>query len=177
MLREPADDMGRDPIDPASSPGPGRRSDDEEDDARARAAVRLGGEYMLSSIHMLAELTDGEILTALISLAIVQANVIHLSQGAERDEAYDSLRTVPPDSLRRPVSVMALSLTLGLPYETTRRHVEKMRRDGQCERVHGGVIIPARAIDTDQHRRMLRNHMNSLRRLFRDLKVAGVELD
>src|SRR5512146_3033182 len=92
---------------------------------KARVASRIGADYLLRSMKMLGEMTDGDLLAALISLAIVQANVAHIDRG-EAGRVFDSTQTIPPDELRRPVSVLSLSASLGLPYETTRRHVARM---------------------------------------------------
>jgi hypothetical protein len=112
--------------------------------------------------------------TAAVSLAITQANVAHLI--GKEGEAYADLDNVPPDSVRRPVSVLALSASLGLPYETTRRHVEILIRAGQCVRVKGGVITPADVVNQPLNREMLKTNLTNLRRLFRGLKAAGIDL-
>lgn len=138
----------------------------------ARAAVRLGSDYLLRSLQMLAELSDGHMLGGLISLAIVQANTVHL----EGSGAFRDLADLPPDSVRRPVSVLAIANSLGLPYETTRRHIEKMIQTGQVDRVSGGVIVPARALDSPRHLELLGAHLVNLRRLVRGLAAAGLDL-
>jgi hypothetical protein len=114
-------------------------------------------------------------LTGLVNLALVQANVAHLDRAGS---GFASLDSVPPDEVRRPVSVLALSASMGLPYETTRRHVAKMVKTGQCQRVKGGVIVPAAVVEEDTRRsEMLEQNMINLRRLYRNLRNAGVPLD
>ncbi len=142
----------------------------------ARAAMRLGTDYLLRTLKDLGELLDGELLTALVALALGQANVAHFDP-PDRPGPYGDLAAIPPDAARRPVSVLSLSASLGLPYETTRRHVEKLVRMGVCERIKGGVIIPARAIDNDAHRQVLIAHLGNLRRLVRGLRAAGLAID
>ncbi len=154
--------------------------DDSEgagDLAGARAAVRFGADYLLRSLHMLGELSDGELLTGLISMAIVQANIAHLTQAKDQAGAFPDVERVPPDEMRRPVSIMALANGLGLPYETTRRHVEKMVARGQCVRLKGGVVVPTAALDSDRHRAFVTANLANLRRLFRELRRAGVRLE
>lgn len=155
-----------------SDPGP---MDREAHDG-ARTAMRLGSEYLLRSLKLLGDLLEGEMLTAVVALGLGQANVAHLDAPDSQDGYRDSA-SIPPDELRRPISVLALATSLGLPYETTRRHVEKLVRMEICERVKGGVIIPARAIDNDAHRQTIAAHLGYLRRLVRSLKAAGVDLD
>lgn len=141
----------------------------------ARVAVRLGADYLLRSLQILAELGQGDLITALVSLAIVQANVAHLDS-SDAGAAFADIRTLPPDELRRPVSVLSLSASLGLPYETTRRHVGKLLAMGACKRVRGGVVVPTAALDTAWHREHLGRNLVNLRRLVRGLKAAGIDL-
>ena len=148
---------------------------DQAQDA-ARAAMRIGSEYLLRSLKMLTDMMQGEMVTAVVALAIGQANVAHFDY-TEAEARYRDTGVVPPDELRRPVSVLALSQSLGLPYETTRRHVEKLVQLGVCDRIKGGVLIPSRAIDNDWHRQMLAANLANQRRLFRALKAAGADLD
>ena len=142
---------------------------------KTRLAARLSADYMLRSLKMIGELAQGELLTGLVNLALVQANVAHLDRASA---GFTGLDSVPPDELRRPVSVLALSASIGLPYETTRRHVAKMVKTGQCLRVKGGVIVPAAVVEEDARRsEMLEQNMINLRRLYRNLRNAGVPLD
>jgi hypothetical protein len=43
--------------------------------------------------------------------------------------------------------------------------------------VKGGVVVPAEALDSEMHRSMLQANLTNLRRLVRNLKRAGVQLD
>ena len=48
-----------------------------------------------------------------------------------------------PDALRQPVSVLAISRSLRLPYETARRHADVLVREGLAERAgRQGVFVP-----------------------------------
>ena len=143
---------------------------------RVRAAVRLSNEHFLRSIRMLSELSKGELVTAIVHRAISAGNVGYLDQNPDGDH-YASMDSAPPDRLRRPVSILAVAGTLGLPYETTRRHVQKLLKAGWCKRVKGGVIAPASVFDRKQYDEAMLAEVANLRRLFRALKKAGVELD
>ncbi|MFL5296940.1 MAG: hypothetical protein ACJ798_11220 [Phenylobacterium sp.] len=143
---------------------------------KLRVASRLGSDYVLRWLKIISDVAEGDLLAGIISLAIIQANIGHIDRDGS-GEAFEDLETMPPDSVRRPVSVLALSSGLGLPYETTRRHVAKLIAVGFCVRVKGGVIAPGSVLDGEANRRGLDRHMVSLRRLFRDLKAAGVALD
>lgn len=72
--------------------------------------------------------------------AIRAANVKRITNthGANRD--------ILPASDRRPVSMMAISNSMKLPYETVRRHTAKLVKKGICVRVgRNGLVVPAAA--------------------------------
>ncbi len=146
-------------------------------DHGARAAVRLSDEYFLRALRLITELTNGELITAIVFRAVVAGNVGYLDGQAPEAALYSDVETVPPDHLRRPVSILSVSGALGLPYETTRRHVRKLIGSGHCRIERGGVIAPSeRLVGPAEQAAMLANLAN-LRRLFRGLKKAGVELE
>lgn len=157
-------------------------SEAEPDDAAAspqredksRLVARLSADYLLRSLKMIGELSNGELLTGLVNLALVQANVAHLDRVSS---GYDSIEKAPPDEMRRPVSVLALSAMLGLPYETTRRHVAKMLKTGECVRAKGGVVVPTAIVENPRRSEMLEANLVNLRRLVRGLRSAGVDMD
>ena len=155
----------------SSPPGP------PVDAAVARVASRLSSEYFLRSLLLIAPLTDNDFLTSVVSLAIIGANTAHLDQDLPQGAKYGSLEDVPPDEVRKPVSVMAVAETLGIPYETARRHVNKLLKAGRCERLGGGVIVPRRAIDDPVRDAAMLSNLVNLRRLFRGLKRAGLDLE
>lgn len=138
----------------------------------ARAASRAAAEYLLRSMAMLADLSGDDPLTGLISLAIVQGNVAHLQR--EGGAVYATVSDIPPDDLRRPVSIAAVAAALHLPYETTRRRIMRLIELGHCDRKGRGVIVPARMLDSERHARMLQANLVNLRRLKRALDDIGV---
>lgn len=102
-----------------------------------QVAARLGGEFFIRGIEIAARAHGGDLLRGIIFTAVAVANSEHLSAGGD---------PVGGDGEKRPVSVLAISNSIGVPYETTRRYVNMMVRDGQCER-HGrrGVVISDQA--------------------------------
>jgi len=141
-----------------------------------RLSVRLATEYFLRSMQLLVDFVEGDLVTALVFLAIVSANVSHLNADGPDGPPHADADDVPPDAARKPVSVLALAGSLDLPYETTRRHVAKLLKSGQCERVAGGLIVPARVLLGERHTEVMRANLTNLRRLFRALTRAGVDL-
>lgn len=139
--------------------------------AEARAVARISSDYLLRTVQLLKEAHDGNLLDALIFQAIAQANVGHL-QGPETLRSPDP----PPDDQRRPVSILAIATGLGLPFETTRRHVNRMIDDGRCRRATGGVIVPASALASRRATTAAERNLANLKRCLRELARAGVAL-
>ncbi len=147
------------------------------DAAVSRLAARLSTQYFLRMTEMVTEQAGGDLLTGLVIRAISAGNVGYLDQDPNTFGQFASLEDIPPDDVRRPVSIAAVAGSLGLPYETARRHVGKLVKAGLCIRVRGGVIAPSVKMQGPwEHQAMLAN-MASLRRLFRALKRAGVDFD
>ncbi|MET0274327.1 MAG: hypothetical protein ABW360_15170 [Phenylobacterium sp.] len=94
---------------------------------------------------------NGHILDTLLASAIIQANVQPIQRDGDLFMAFAKSDAVPPDTLRRPVSMNALANSLGLPFETVRRRVNAMVPTGWCRIVEEGVIVPAETLDTPKH--------------------------
>lgn len=135
----------------------------------SRVAARLSADYFLRALGLISALHDGDITAAIIWQAIVSANTAHLDTNE-----YAGTQAPPPDDLRRPVSVLSLSQSLGMPFETTRRYVNRMIDAGQCERVRGGVVVPARVINDDRFQAARMENLAYLRRLGREMLRAGI---
>jgi hypothetical protein len=145
--------------------------------AAGRAAARLTVEFYLRTTSVLSGLSGGDLLEALILRAITAGNTNHLDRDPNNPGRFASIDDVPPDEARRPVSILAIANSLGLPYETTRRCATKMLKTGQCVRVRGGLIAPAaKHQQPGDHEAILANMIN-LRHFFSALKLAGVKLD
>lgn len=111
-----------------------------------RALMRVGMAMVMDGIELMARLHNGEFLTSLIYNAIWISNVHHIT-GSDDNLKFGELDNLPPDELRRPVTVNALASSLRLPYETARRYVGKLERSGDALRIEGkGVIVPRAAM-------------------------------
>lgn len=143
---------------------------------QSRAVARLSSDYFLRALRLVADLHDGELITGIIFQAIIAANTAHLEQTGEgaRHAGNDS---VPPDDLRKPVSVLGVAGALGLPFETTRRHVNRLLASGRCKRVRGGVIVPQSALQDPAMSTAASANLANVRRFVRELRRAGVVLD
>lgn len=119
----------------ASAPSPDMR----------RQTYRLGSNYVLHAARMVAQAIDRDMITTLVFLAISRANVSAFTATAEAATTYGGLLEVPPDDVRVPVTIYRVARELSLPYETTRRHVSKLKVAGLCIVVDGGLIVPQSA--------------------------------
>lgn len=139
-----------------------------------RAVARLSTDYLLRALRLLTDLQDGELLTAIVCQAILAANTSHLTQIGEADPRRAGL---PSDDERKPISILALAGTLGLPFETTRRHVNKLIAARSCVRVKGGVIVPARALSHPRFLEAAETNYAYVVHFVRSLRRAGLSLD
>jgi DNA-binding transcriptional ArsR family regulator len=115
---------------------------------RRRQIHRLGGDYLLNMARLVALAINRDFTTALTFLAITRANVRPLVESGESARQYRGVADLPPDEVRAPVTIYVIARDLGLPYETVRRHVAKLKAAGLCVSAEGGgVIIPSRALD------------------------------
>jgi hypothetical protein len=142
-----------------------------------RAVARVSSEYLLRVLRLLSDLQNGELLTVIIGLAIVAANTAHLIDAADPAARYAGRQELPPDEVRRPVSVLALAGSLGLPFETTRRHVNKLVAAGRCRRVKGGVIVPASFLDNPPFLAAAETNVGYVLHFIRCLRRVGLDID
>jgi hypothetical protein len=155
----------------ADAPAP-----DPEVARHGRLVARLSHAYVLRSLQSAAAVHGGDILLAIVAASIIVANTAHLNNVADRDAPYSGLSEAPPDDVRRPVSINALSSSLGIPFETTRRYVNKLIAAGYCTRVRGGVIAPAEALTTPANEAFIVENYALVRDLMTDLAAAGVPI-
>jgi DNA-binding Lrp family transcriptional regulator len=107
--------------------------------AKEQLAIAVAGTgLLLAGLRALRAFWDGDVMRGLVYTAIWTANVKHVTN---TDPLAD--RSLVDDSQRAPVSVLAISRSLRLPYETVRRHADEMVRDGICVRAgRRGLVVP-----------------------------------
>ncbi|WP_296595749.1 hypothetical protein [Phenylobacterium sp.] len=137
-----------------------------------RTAGRLGSEYFLRSFLLIAEATGGRPIHAMVLIAIVDANVAYLDD--PRNAHLLPADGPPPDALRRPASTLAVASRLGLPYETVRRAVAALVREGLCLRVRRGFVVPEATLSSPRFDSLLTANLGNLRRLYRRLEASGL---
>ncbi len=141
----------------------------------ARALLRVFLELVFRGIDTLGRIHGDDFLKSLIFSAIWAANVQHITNSAD-NRKFGNLRDLPPDEMRRPITVNALATSLRIPYETVRRAINRLVRDGEAVRVEGkGLIVPrARLAKADNYEGVRRTYIH-IARTIADLHRAGFD--
>src|SRR5580704_5610327 len=108
-------------------------------DAHTRAVGRICTEFFLEAAVGSADFFKGELVTALVFLAIMRENVRHIEHTPENASVYGGVQAPPPNSEREPVTIYVVAKALSLTYETARRHVKRLVDDGYCVRTERGL--------------------------------------
>jgi hypothetical protein len=143
----------------------------------ARRVARVSTGYFLRALRLLTDLGHGDVLDAIICQAIISANTGHLNQ------LHDSVPRPPPppglprDDQRKPISILALADSLGLPFETTRRHVNRLIKNGACKRVKGGVIVPTATLDAPRYDAATDLNLTYVQQFVRSLRRVGLDVE
>lgn len=126
-----------------------------------RLVFRCAMEFLFDEAARLARRHDGDVVRGAILLAVIQA-----SRGGATEKPA-----------ARAVSVRALSASLLVPYETTRRKVGELEALGLCRRIEdAGVVAAPAAIESEQRRLDNEGAWRSLRRTIVDLRALGFDL-
>jgi hypothetical protein len=148
------------------------------DEHTIRAALRLSSDYLLRNVEIVAETMDGDLMLGLIFAAILQANVRHINNDPSLARQHGPTHALVPDEVRRPISVNALAESLGIPYETTRRHVNRLITMGWCVKAGTrGVIIPVEVLNTPEALSAAAKQIGHMMHFLRQLKEIGFEID
>ncbi|HEY1749864.1 MAG TPA: hypothetical protein VGG29_01280 [Caulobacteraceae bacterium] len=139
--------------------------------------ARVSTSYFLRALRLLTDLGHGDVLDAIICQAIISANTGHLSQLHGSVPRPPPPAGLPRDDQRKPISILALAESLGLPFETTRRHVNRLIKSGACQRVKGGVIVPSSTLDTPKYAAATDLNLTYVQQLVRGLRRVGLDVD
>jgi DNA-binding transcriptional regulator YhcF (GntR family) len=105
---------------------------------KEQLAIAVAGTGLLLAGFRALRAFWGDLMKGLVYTAIWTANVKHVTN---TDPVAN--RWIVDDSERLPVSVLTLSRSLRLPYETVRRHADDLVRDGICVRAgRRGLFVP-----------------------------------
>ncbi|MGA0604449.1 hypothetical protein ACO2Q0_00475 [Phenylobacterium sp. VNQ135] len=112
---------------------------------------------------------------AVVLATLTQANSGAWMPDSGHQSAFVTYDASPPDDLLRPISINAISQSLGLPFETVRRRVRRLAQLGLCRNAPGGiVVIPAARVGFPGHHRELEAGYAALSALHAALAQAGV---
>lgn len=128
-------------------------------DEPVRAVIRIASDYMLRAIDNITHHFDG-LISGFVWFAVMSAN---------REE----LGVADEDALR-PASVSAIAARLSAPVETVRRHANDLIEAGLCERVRGGLVVPAEVMAHPDAVRALQANFTDLQRMFTGFAQLGV---
>ncbi|WP_374576192.1 hypothetical protein [Phenylobacterium sp.] len=158
------------------APAAGEQTAAKPADEPVRVAMRSTVGYVLRYLES-AQPVAGDFLNAIMFLAIVVANVGHITNDQTASDRFSTPQTVAPDSERRRLTVHALSKDLGMSFETTRRRVNALMERGVCLRDGSGIYVPAATLLSDPVVKHRRTNAASLQRLFGGLQRLGVRFD
>jgi len=161
---------------PAAVEDPRPQSPEDLSDASLqRYVMRLGMDFFLRTATSFSELFDGNLMTGLVFVAICQSSVQHLNHPLKKNPLAEE--GVFPDDLRRPVSVLGLAQFLGVPYETTRRHVKQLLDKGYVVKADAkGVIVPAEVIRRPEINRLVAANYVHVRQMIAALHRGASEV-
>jgi DNA-binding Lrp family transcriptional regulator len=127
--------------------------------------------FIRDNVHITR--ADGDMLDELIFTTALDANMAPVNRDPDLQVAYGGVADSAPDELRRPVSINALAQSLRLPFETVRRRVQSLARDGRCLIGRQGVIVPRQAVVSPAYIAMQRARYDRARAFYAALKPLG----
>jgi DNA-binding Lrp family transcriptional regulator len=116
----------------------------------AGVVERLILAFSLRTLETLTELY-GDVTAGTIAAAITAANVRRVTEDPQLSRLYSSEDMPPPDAVREPISLRALSRAIDLPFETIRRRVHALIAAGIVVRQGDGVMVPAEVLLSPRH--------------------------
>jgi hypothetical protein len=130
---------------------------------------------LLSHRELFRHYGDFDPLDLLIIHAVLNANVINIMRDPDLDKRFGSIRAVEPDAIKLGVSRAALSRSLGLPLETVRQRVERLKKRGiLLDGTSGLIVLEANAHRFGNNHELQLANIDLVRKLIRDLKRAGI---
>lgn len=139
-----------------------------------RLVVRLLLEFMVAALPPLSRWQDGDLVRGIVFLAILQAGRPRFAELARRG----ILAWPRSDDALKPLSVNSLAASLGLPYETARRQVQRLTAAGLVRRVEAqGVIVPESVVQSDAFAAYASEIHALFLKMMRGLRAIGFDFD
>jgi len=146
---------------------------DTADFAVAQVVARVSSEYVLRAFQLLID-AFGDMREGLLMQTIWAANTAHLDASSGWGRRLASSNVTLPDEARRPISIARLAASTELPFESTRRIVQRLIDQGACKRVEGGMIVPQAVEERPEAARGATTNLGYVRRFTRDLQAIGI---
>lgn len=131
---------------------------------------RLSLDCVLDSIEL--SRAGDDVVDRLLLATILDANQDPLKQDVGLQMAYGGLDDAPPESVRRPVSVSGVALSLRLPFETVRRRVRRLASQGAVVVTPHGILVSQARIESAAFKALNLARYERLRRFHHDLVQA-----
>jgi hypothetical protein len=145
------------------------------DPAHLRIMSRLAMDYVISMYSAILRGSPHDPLDTLILCTVAVANVAHLNSDPELSRAYGGVDQPEPLEIKRPLSRNAVALSLGMPYETVRRRIEKLLAGGALTEVDGGLVSVNEEARPEMVLAMAEANATLMRRLVRNMRDQGLE--
>lgn len=136
-----------------------------------RLALRAANAFIVEMLTVCRG--ERDFTDALILATLVQCNSAPLAGDVVLQRRYGAFDSPPPESVRRPISVNAISASLGLPFETVRRRTKRLVAEGLCEVLPEGIRLRRELLTSGRSRRMLDEVYLLVRSLYQRLSRAG----
>lgn len=117
---------------------------EKEDSDRQNYLLAQSIDYFMEMAALLSRAFKNDYTTMIVFITILRESVSHLNR--DRRIRAEAVSGVFPDTLRRPISILAISDLAGFPYETTRRHVMKLLESGFCTRLGSREFIVSEGV-------------------------------
>jgi|ERR1700678_3191598 hypothetical protein len=151
--------------------------DDTPSSDLTRTLSRHTLSYILCAISELFRHYDFDPLDLLIIHTVMNTNVLTVMKDPELDRRFGSVHTVEPDDLKQGVSRAALSRFLSLPFETIRRRVDRLKKEGILKETdHGLIVSEGNLFKFGNNPELQKTNVILFRKLLRDLALAGIAL-
>jgi DNA-binding transcriptional regulator YhcF (GntR family) len=139
-----------------------------------RLVVRLLLEFMVAAMPPLSRWQEGDLVRGIVFLAIMQAGRPRFAELARRGV----LAWPRSDDALKPVSVNSIAASLGLPYETARRQVQRLTAAGLVCRVEAqGVIVPESVLQAEAFAAYAAEIHALFLKMIRGLRAIGFDFD
>jgi hypothetical protein len=137
---------------------------------------RVAARHVVKFLLDIAWVTPGssDLVDLLLVVATASANIGHLGRDPATNARYARLDRLPPDGLRRPISINALALSLNLPFETVRRRALALAARGVFAYAPSGVYVRAAAFEHEAAVVGFRRRYDCLWRLRAEMESFGL---